>query len=48
MYLIRQPIVILARNRQLAISGGQIASGYFNEAKLTEQRFPTIAGKQRR
>jgi amino acid adenylation domain-containing protein len=30
---------------QLAISGGQIASGYFNEAKLTEQRFPTIAGK---
>jgi D-alanine--poly(phosphoribitol) ligase subunit 1 len=33
------------REGQLAISGGQIASGYFNEAKLTEQRFPTIAGK---
>jgi amino acid adenylation domain-containing protein len=30
---------------QLAISGGQIASGYFNDAKLTEQRFPSIAGK---
>jgi D-alanine--poly(phosphoribitol) ligase subunit 1 len=30
---------------QLVISGGQIASGYFNEPKLTEQRFPTIAGK---
>jgi D-alanine--poly(phosphoribitol) ligase subunit 1 len=30
---------------QLAISGGQIASGYFGEAKLTKQRFPSIAGK---
>ena len=30
---------------QLAISGGQVAAGYFNEATLTEQRFPTISGK---
>jgi len=30
---------------QLAVSGGQIALGYFNEAKLTQQRFPSIAGK---
>jgi non-ribosomal peptide synthetase component F len=30
---------------QLAISGGQIASGYFNQPQLTQQRFPSIAGK---
>jgi amino acid adenylation domain-containing protein len=30
---------------QLAISGGQIASGYFNEPHLTQQRFRAIAGK---
>ena len=30
---------------QLAISGGQIAQGYFNDPELTRQRFPTINGK---
>jgi D-alanine--poly(phosphoribitol) ligase subunit 1 len=30
---------------QLAISGGQIAQGYFNDPELTRQRFPTIDGK---
>lgn len=30
---------------QLAISGGQIAQGYFNDAELTRQRFPFILGK---
>ena len=30
---------------QLAISGGQIAQGYFNDPELTRQRFPSINGK---
>ncbi len=31
---------------QLAISGGQLAKGYYNEPELTRQRFPTIGGKR--
>src|ERR1700723_1577598 len=30
---------------QLAVSGGQIAQGYFNDSQLTRQRFPFINGK---
>jgi amino acid adenylation domain-containing protein len=30
---------------QLAVSGGQIAQGYFNDSELTRQRFPSINGK---
>lgn len=30
---------------QLAICGGQIALGYFNDPELTRQRFPSIGGK---
>jgi amino acid adenylation domain-containing protein len=30
---------------QLAISGGQIATGYFDEPELTRERFPSIGGK---
>jgi acyl-coenzyme A synthetase/AMP-(fatty) acid ligase len=30
---------------QLAVSGGQIAQGYFNDPELTRQRFPFINGK---
>jgi amino acid adenylation domain-containing protein len=33
------------REGQLAISGGQLAVGYYNEPDLTHQRFPTIGGK---
>jgi amino acid adenylation domain-containing protein len=33
------------REGQLAISGGQLAQGYFNDAELTRQRFPSINGK---
>ncbi len=31
---------------QLAISGGQIAQGYFNDSELSRQRFPSIHGKK--
>ena len=31
---------------QLAIAGGQLAKGYYNEPELTHQRFPTIGGKR--
>jgi amino acid adenylation domain-containing protein len=31
---------------QLAISGDQLAKGYYNEADLTRRRFPTIGGKR--
>jgi amino acid adenylation domain-containing protein len=30
---------------QLAVSGGQIAQGYFNDAELTRLRFPSINGR---
>ena len=30
---------------QLAISGGQLAKGYYNEPEMTLRRFPTIDGK---
>ena len=33
------------KDGQLAISGGQIAQGYFNDPELTSQRFPSINGK---
>jgi acyl-coenzyme A synthetase/AMP-(fatty) acid ligase len=33
------------REGQLAISGGQLASGYYGEPDLTRQHFPSIGGK---
>ena len=30
---------------ELALSGGQVATGYFRDPKLTAERFPVIAGK---
>jgi D-alanine--poly(phosphoribitol) ligase subunit 1 len=35
----------VGREGQLAVSGGQLAKGYYGEPDLTCQRFPTIGGK---
>ncbi len=31
---------------QLAIAGGQVAEGYYNESELTRERFPIVDGKR--
>jgi D-alanine--poly(phosphoribitol) ligase subunit 1 len=45
--ILDESLAFLPRGRegQLAISGGQLAQGYYGEPELTQQRFPVIGGK---